>query len=188
MTNPKLRVYQNDTILGPYDNKKQCFMKATTDWVAVLDSNNLFDAEFFDSFFTCIERQGEKRKTVYYSGITERFLPLVANTENRTAHFNGMAISRANWNTILEMREWKVLLNSGNMVWPTKVRRHFQEFPSKYSNGIANILFIRQAIQAGYRLSIEPTLHYVFTVIDDPLSSNNENDLNIFTASSMSIV
>jgi len=181
---PKLHIYQNDTILGPYENMRQCFMKAKTEWVAVLGSNNLFGPDFIEGFFNCIHRSGEKKKTVYCAGMIERFLPWKCESENRTAHFNGMTISKANWNMILQMREWKLLLNSGNMIWPTKVRRHFKEFPSREStDGIEHILLIRQAIQAAYRMSVEPTLHYVYTVID-----KTGDAMGIFTEESMKIL
>lgn len=167
LEHPKIHVYQNDIILGAYENKRQCLMKAPTKWVAVLDSSNLFDPEFFDAFIGCIMRKGEPKKTVYYAGIAERFLPLTASTEVRTGHFNGMKVSLDNWNRVLEMREWDILLNSGNVIWPTKVIRHFPELPKDISDGMDNMFFIRMAIEAGYTMSIEPTIHYVHTVLED---------------------
>jgi hypothetical protein len=169
---PKLRVYQNDIILGAYENKRQCMLKAPTKWVAVLDSSNLFDPEFFNAFINCIMRKGEPKKTIYCAGLAERFLPLTASTEVRTEHFNGMKVSYDNWNTILEIREWDILLNSGNIIWPTKVVRHFPEISKEISDGIDNILFIQAAIRAGYTMSIEPTMHYVHTVLDDTYTSD----------------
>lgn len=167
LEHPKLRVYQNDIILGPYENKRQCLMRAPTKWVAILDSSNLFDPGFFDAFISCILRKGEPKKTVYCAGRVERFLPLTASTEVRTEHFNGMKVSLDNWGKVLEMREWDILLNSGNIIWPTKVIRHIPQLPKDMTVSMDNIFFIRMAIQAGYTMSIEPTMSYVYTVLDD---------------------
>ena len=52
-SNIKLRLYQNKSVLGVYGNKRQCFLKAPSDWVAVLDSDNQFDDRFFEEFLKC---------------------------------------------------------------------------------------------------------------------------------------
>lgn len=163
---PKLRIYPNDTVLGAYENKRQCFMKAPTKWVAILDSNNLFGPDFFDALLSCMLRRGEQTKTMYYAGRAERFLPLTASTENRTGHFNGMKITKDNWNMVLDMREWNILLNSGNVIWPTKIIKHFPELPDG-TEGMDNMFLMRMAINAGYTMSIEPTMYYIYTVIED---------------------
>ena len=164
---PKLRVYQNDILLGAYENKRQCFMRAPTKWVAILDPSNLFDPEFFDSFLSCIRRNGELNKMVYCGGVTERFLPITASTETRTDHFNGMKVSQDNWNNILQVREWDILLNGGNCIWPTKIIKHILSLPKDLSDGVENIFLIQMAIKAGYTLSIEPTMQYVYTVLEE---------------------
>jgi len=49
-SNIKLRLYQNNEQLGVYGNKRQCLLKAPSPWVAVLDSDNKFEPEFFEAF------------------------------------------------------------------------------------------------------------------------------------------
>ena len=56
----KLRLYNNDSVLGVYGNKRQCFLKAPSEWVAVLDSDNKFEPEFFSAFLKARERDGPK--------------------------------------------------------------------------------------------------------------------------------
>jgi len=163
----KLRLYQNDNVLGVYGNKRQCFIKAPSDWVAVLDSDNQFDASFFDAFLKCKERDGAKAdKTIYCAGEIVRLDLATGLTEDKTSQFSGMKISRDNWNKVLSTTGWNFLLNNGNCIWPKSVIRYFPNLPEDQIVGTDSIFFMRQAIQAGYTLSVEPTMRYVHTVHD----------------------
>jgi len=166
-SHPKLRLYQNDTILGVYGNKRQCFKKAPSDWVAVLDSDNQFESDFFEAFLKARERDGPaSEKTIYCAGEIVRLDLATNKVEDRTSHFSGMKISRENWNDVLNTRGWNFLLNDGNCIWPKSVFRHFPDLPEEQIVGTDSIFFMRQAIQAGYTLSVEPTMRYIHTVHD----------------------
>lgn len=166
-SNPKLRLYQNDTVLGVYGNKRQCLLKAPSEWVAVLDSDNKFDSDFFDAFLKAKERDGPKaEKTIYCAGFIQHLNLETGSIENKTNQFNGMKISRDNWNSVLKMPGWNFLLNDGNCIWPRDIIKHFPNLPEEQIVGTDSIFFMRQAIQAGYTLSVEPTMHYIHTVHD----------------------
>ena len=161
----KLRLYNNDSILGVYGNKRQCFLKAPSDWVAVLDSDNQFDDSFFEEFHKCKARDGDlAEKTIYCAGQIDRLDLATGEHEDKTSHFSGMKINRENWNDVLNTRGWNFLLNDGNCVWPKAVIKHFPFVPEEQIVGTDSIFFMRQAIQAGYTLSVEPTMRYVHTV------------------------
>ena len=166
-SNIKLRLYQNNAQLGVYGNKRQCLLKAPSPWVAVLDSDNKFEPEFFEAFLKCKERDGEAaNKTIYCAGDIVYLDLATGATEDKTSQFSGMRISRENWNKILATKGWNFLLNDGNCIWPRDVIKHFPDLPEEQIVGTDSIFFMRQAIQAGYTLSVEPTMHYVHTVHD----------------------
>jgi hypothetical protein len=166
-SNSKLRLYENDSVLGVYGNKRQCFLKAPSPWVAVLDSDNKFEPSFFSEFLKCKDRDGAlAEKTIYCAGENIRLDLNTGLTEDKTSQFSGMKISRENWNSVLEMRGWNFLLNDGNCIWPRDVVKHFPDIPEDQIVGTDSIFFMRQAIQAGYTLSVEPTMRYVHTVHD----------------------
>ena len=175
-TNPKLRLYQNDTILGVYGNKRQCLLKSPTEYVAILDSDNYFDASYLDHVLECIKRGEEK--TIYCAGVNERLFIETGFTENRTKHFSGMRINRDNWNQVLETTGWNFLLNDGNAVWPKSFASKMPDLPEERVVGTDSILAMRQAIQAGYTLSVEPGLHYIHTVHDGSHWTQNEKASN----------
>ena len=163
----KLRLYQNDAVLGVYGNKRECFLKAPSEWVAVLDSDNKFEPDFFEAFLKAKKRDGVLAKNTIYCAGNIEYLDLQTNqTEFKTKQFSGMKISRNNWNSVLQMRGWNFLLNDGNCIWPREVIKHFPSLPEDQIVGTDSIFFMRQAIQAGYTLSVEPTMHYIHTVHD----------------------
>jgi len=165
--NPKLRLYENNRVLGVYGNKRQCFLNSSSDYVAVLDSDNSFDLTFFDEFFKCLERDGENaKKTIYCAGHIMRHHLDTNEIEDRTAQFRGMQITRDTWNHVLHVTGWNFLLNDGNAIWPRDVIKHFPDIPEDQIVGTDSIFFMRQAILAGYTLSVEPTMSYIHTVHD----------------------
>lgn len=164
-TDPKLRLYQNNSVLGVYGNKRQCLLRSSTDYVAVLDSDNHFEPAFFDAFYASRQRDGGD-KTIYSAGNNRRVDLNTGIEEDRTRHFSGMRISRSNWNTVLETKGWNFLLNDGNCIWPRAVVKHMPDLPEEQIVGTDSIYAMRQAIQAGYTLCVEPTMSYIHTVHD----------------------
>lgn len=160
--NPKLRMYQNEEILGVYGNKRQCFLKAPTEWVAVLDSDNHFTNDYFDAFFSVMDPSNTKM--IYNAGKNERLFVESGLVENRIGHFSGMKITSSNWNTVLKTVGWNFLLNNGNCIWPREVVNHFPDLPEEEIVGTDSIFCMRQAILAGYTLNVEPTMHYTHSV------------------------
>lgn len=165
--NPKLRLYQNESILGVYGNKRQCLLKAPSQYVAVLDSDNWFEPSYFDRVIECINRDGDlAEKTVYSAGENERLFLDTGVKENRIKHFSGKRVNKSNWNTTLKVVGWNFLLNDGNAVWPKNFIQHMPDLPEERVVGTDSILAMRYAIQAGYTMSVEHSLHYIHTVHD----------------------
>jgi hypothetical protein len=164
-TDPKLRLYQNDSVLGVYGNRRQCLLRSSTDYVAVLDSDNHFEPAFFDAFYVSRQRDRDD-KTIYCAGDNRRVDLNTGIEEDRTRHFSGMRISRSNWNSVLETKGWNFLLNDGNCIWPRAVVKHMPDLPEEQIVGTDSIYAMRQAIQAGYTLCVEPTMSYIHTVHD----------------------
>jgi len=64
---PKLKVYTNPKRLGAYLNKRQCIEKAPSDWVAVLDSDNIFSEDFFEKAYAALQKESFDSKLVLAS-------------------------------------------------------------------------------------------------------------------------
>jgi len=165
-TNSKLILSTNTEILGMYRNKRKCLELAPTEWVAVLDSDNVFPEAFFETIMD--ELQTADQKTIYASANIVRLFLKTGESEERTQHFSGKKINQSNWNTTLQTRAWNFLLNDGNWVahkslleaWPL-------DLPESKIKATDSLMIVRNAVLAGFTYYIVPGLRYIHTVHDD---------------------
>ncbi len=58
----KIKVFKNEKILGPFLNKLEVLKKSKNDWVALIDSDNFAEENYFKSFYMdTFYNQSEKR-------------------------------------------------------------------------------------------------------------------------------
>lgn len=164
---PKLRLHTNPKRLGIYHNKRKCMEVSPTDWVALLDSDNIFPEDFFETIQDLWSTQGANPTQIYASGQVTRVFLKTGESEDRTEQFSGLTISKTNWNSILTMRGWNFLLNDGNWIghrslltaWPSTI-------PDEKVRAIDAILVLKTFIQTGFSYVIVPGLRYIHTVHD----------------------
>ena len=165
---PKLRLHRNPKRLGMYYNKRKCLEVAPTDWVAVLDSDNIFPEAFFETLFDLWRDEGADQKTVYASGQIVRVFLKTGDSEERTRQFSGLRISKSNWNSVLKTKAWNFLLNDGNWIghksllkaWPTDIAE-------EQIRATDSIRIVRNFILNGFTYFVVPELRYIHTVHDD---------------------
>jgi glycosyltransferase involved in cell wall biosynthesis len=165
---PKLRLHTNPKRLGIYYNKRRCMELSPTDWVAILDSDNVFPDEFFEALFDLWRDEGASTKTIYASGQIVRVFLKNGESEERTKHFAGMRISSENWNQVLSTPAWNFLLNDGNWIghkslldaWPTDI-------PDELIRATDSIRIVRNFILKDKTYYVVPQLRYIHTVHDD---------------------
>lgn len=161
---PKLRLHRNAKRLGMYYNKRKCMEVSPTDWVAVLDSDNIFPEEFFETF----QDLSHDPKTVYASGHIVRLFLKTGESEEKTQQFSGIQITKSNWNTVLQTPGWNFLLNDGNWIghtsllqaWPTDVKE-------EKIRATDSIRIVRGFVEKGFTYFVVPSLRYLHTVHDD---------------------
>jgi glycosyltransferase involved in cell wall biosynthesis len=165
---PKLRLHRNPKRLGMYYNKRKCLEVSPTDWVGVLDSDNIFPEAFFETLMESWREDGADPKQIYASGQILRVFQKTGESEEKTRHFEGMKITKENWNKILETKAWNFLLNDGNWVghksllqaWPTDIRE-------EDIRATDSIRIVRNFILQGFTYYLVPGLRYIHTVHDD---------------------
>lgn len=164
---PKLILHQNPHRLGMYANKKRCVELAPTDWVAVLDSDNIFPEAFFETLFDTWKDEGANVKTVYASSHIVRVFLKTGDSEERTSHFSGMRITNLNWNKVLQTKGWNFLLNDGNWVAHKAVLEAWPDIPEEKVRATDSLRIVRNFILHGFTYYIVPGLRYIHTVHDD---------------------
>ena len=165
---PKLQVFPNESRLGAYLNKRQCIEKAPTDWVAVLDSDNIFSEEFFERAYQALQKESFNPKLVLASADNVRLFVKTGKEEKRTAHFSGLRITKQTWNSVLQMPDWNFLLNDGNyIVHKSNLSSLNPKFTLEQVYASDAILAAKQFVQSGCTYYLVPGLWYIHTVHDD---------------------
>lgn len=167
-SNPKLHLYVNERRLGAYQNKRKCIEKSPTDWVAVLDSDNIFPDDFFEVALDTLRRENYNPKVVLAAGDSLRLFVKTGAQEMRTEHFKGLRITRQNWNRVLEMPAWNFLLNDGNYIVHKSTHAYLSpNYTLAQVQAADAILAAKQFVQNGCTYYIVPDLRYIHTVHDD---------------------
>lgn len=167
VSHPKLLLHQNEQRLGMYANKRKCVELSPTDWVAVLDSDNIFPDVFFEALFETWKDEGSQMKTIYAASEIVRVFLKTGESEERTRHFAGMHINRSNWNQVLGTKAWNFLLNDGNWVGHKSILESWPPVPENQVRATDSIRIARNAVKAGWTYSIVPGMRYIHTVHDD---------------------
>jgi hypothetical protein len=166
-SHPKLRLYRNEKRLGMYANKRKCVEVSPTDWVAVLDSDNIFPDVFFETLFETWKDEGANQKTIYAASEIVRVFLKTGESEERTSHFAGMRIQKSNWNAVLKMKAWNFLLNDGNWVGHTSILEAWPPIPEEKVRATDSIRIVKGFVEKGWTYSIVPGMRYIHTVHDD---------------------
>jgi hypothetical protein len=166
-SNPKLRLFTNQTIKGIYLNKRYAATLATYPYIAVLDSDNLFGDDWFEDLADAIEIQPTK-KMIYGSAAFKSVNTETGDVHYHCKHFNTLTLTKNLWNEFLGKHKWNFLLNDGNWVipksavafWPEEVPVHF-EAGAKFCDALYTL---RLFIKAGYSIHYIPGFSYTHTV------------------------
>jgi len=99
----KVKIFRNEVTKDCYFNKRQAVKRSTSDWVALLDSDNIFGTDFIDAIFS----QKPWNQTWAYA-------PEFARPHFNFTAISGTAISRNNVGSILPNGNCGTMLNAMN--------------------------------------------------------------------------
>ena len=166
-SHPKLRLHTNAQRLGMYANKRKCVEVSPTDWVAVLDSDNIVPDVFFETLFDTWKDEGADVHTVYAASEIIRVFLKTGESEERTRHFAGMRVTKSNWNQVLRMKAWNFLLNDGNWVGHRSVLEAWPLISEDQVRATDSIRIVKNLVERGWTYAILPGMRYIHTVHDD---------------------
>jgi glycosyltransferase involved in cell wall biosynthesis len=109
----KVKVYINDAPLGAGKNKMNAVSKAKNAWVALLDSDNFADTDYFTTWLSYVATHGIDPMTIY--------APSVCHIKEGHANFdyskqNNKVINRANFQKSYRDGLPEMILNTGNFI------------------------------------------------------------------------
>jgi len=161
VTSGKLRLYKNEKRLGIYENKKKCLGLVTTDWVALLDSDNIFGDDWFDGLHTL---DFSNQKMIFASAEFKSVNIKNGVTRRNCEAFSGLVLDSKCWNHTLTRPKWNFLLNDGNWIVPRSVVDCLPDVKSDTLEAADAIFMLRCFIKAGYSIYYVPGLEYTHLV------------------------
>ncbi len=168
-TDPKLRLVINPRRLGIYQNKRRCIELAAANpqakMVAVLDSDNAFNDEWFETLSEAVSKEGYG--LIYASAdfmTTDTRNGLIAHP---CREFSGRRIQVSeDWNLLLTQPRSHFLTNDGNWVLPAAAA--LAALPATMRSDAVEaadaIYMMRCFIAAGLRVWYVPGLEYIHRV------------------------
>jgi glycosyltransferase involved in cell wall biosynthesis len=166
----KLILHVNDNKLGMYHNKRKCLEVAAAagaEWVSVIDSDNLFSDDFFETLVDAIQKENNI-KTVFAATDIIHLHKKTGTSMVHTKQFAGYKITKKNWNQILQMPKWNFLLNDGNWTAHKDVLSCFNPCADEEQiRATDSLLLAKEMILGGFTYYVVPGLKYIHTVHDD---------------------
>jgi hypothetical protein len=62
--NVKMKIYINKTKLGPFLNKINCCLKSSNEWIALIDSDNFAEEDYFKNMTEFIEKEKPNKTSI----------------------------------------------------------------------------------------------------------------------------
>ncbi len=166
-THPKLTLHQNSKRLGIYHNKRQCIELAKNKWVAVLDSDNIFNEEYFYEVEEIFKKEGPKPNHFIACADAIFINEETGEVSKPIEQFGGYEISKENWNQIFGKPRWNFLLNDGNWIVPKSVLQYLPtDVEDKDILAADAIYMVHKFVKAGYIFDVREELKYFHIVHD----------------------
>jgi hypothetical protein len=110
-SDPKLRVYVNETRLGPFFNKCMAISLASNSYVCLMDSDNYAPVSYFEHFYNFLDGKAPDENTIYAPSFT------TAQSNHPGFNFrmfNNILIDKTNYKS--EYARYETLFNTGNYI------------------------------------------------------------------------
>lgn len=145
---PKVSLFRNAENLGMQLNKVAAIGLVETEWVAILDSDNVFDSSYLDAFFAV---QKHYPDTIY--------APSWARPTFDYRDFEGMVINKRNVGELVGKPFFGALINTCNYV--VNKEYYLKTFkPDKSILGVDTANHFLNHIKAGGSFLVVPNMHY----------------------------
>jgi glycosyltransferase involved in cell wall biosynthesis len=122
---PKVKTFQNPTILGVFKNRMNAMQKSRNEWICTLDSDNFADVDYFEAAAKYIHQEEqeqeheEKKKTMV-------LMPSSIRVEYfNFDHFKGLQFQKKDVRNLFHQKNFTVLINTGNFIVNRYMMDHF---------------------------------------------------------------
>jgi predicted DNA-binding ArsR family transcriptional regulator len=168
--NKKIQVYVNDTILGPFKNKLNVCNKANYDLIALIDSDNYCDEQYFKIITNYISNNKSSQNSI--------FAPSFAMPNFNYKSLENSVITKKNINEIKNNDKKNVLttlMNTGNYVLNKNIIKNLNidnELNNINQSASCDVIFMNTLFfeqYSDFEFHIIKDLHYSHEVHQDSI-------------------
>ena len=172
----KISLFRNEKNLGAFLNKVECVKKASNDWVALIDSDNVIDRSYIDNL------PNERKKFCFY-------LPMIASCSSALLDFSvysGKTFDKYDFKKLLNSPDGKdhCLTNTGNYFFNKNTYLSAIEKEDNLQNphGVCSTypLFLAFKNLKNFEIYIVPNLIYSHGLTRDSWYNATETQSQIF--------
>lgn len=169
---PKLKLFQNSSCLGPFLNKDAAVSHAANEWVCLMDSDNFAPISYFEAWVNYINVNGIDKKNVY---LPIRTIPQLNHRGFDYTEFQGIILEKTNVKNY-NIQDMNCMLNTGNYIFHCdnflETRNIIPELHSKLD---VQDVFFKNALLLinGSKLFVVPNMMYDHIVHDGSFFTNN---------------
>jgi len=173
--NEKLKLYKNDTILGPFLNKIKACKMANNEWIVLMDSDNFAYKNYFYIIKDYIENKITKEKNIILA-------PSKANPNFNYSHLSGFIYKKGNFKENLLKEQLlignntnsEVLMNTGNYVINKYLIENLNlenELKNIYKSSACDVIYLNTLLfeQLDLNLHVVQNLEYDHIVHNDSI-------------------
>jgi hypothetical protein len=109
------RVFKNDSILGVFKNKLKVASLASSNYIALIDSDNFCDANYFNT----VKKYISEKEYMFSSSVI--LAPSFAKPNFSYKQFENAIVTKSNFKDFYYAGNFETLLNTGNFVLNKKI-------------------------------------------------------------------
>lgn len=155
-SHPKLKLFKNEYRLGPFLNKYKACHLASNPWVALMDSDNFAEANYFDTayHYICQHRLWENPAVI--------LMPSFARPDFDYRHLSNRIITKENIQMVLRegVKHNETLMNTGNFIIHKSLIERLnlsQELPNIIQSSSCDVIYLNTLLLEQFN----PTFHIV---------------------------
>ncbi len=182
---PKLKVFTNETRLGPFLNKLNACKKASNTWIALIDSDNFADEDYFKTAKQFIESNRIPDTSI--------LAPCWAKPRFDYRHLSGYVFTKTtlgpNWQTEMKTNpsfNSEILMNTGNYILNKSIIQNISiqnEFSNIHLSSACDVIYFNTLLfeQMNLHMYVVPDMHYEHVVHDGSIYIQTHQQFKHFT-------
>ena len=178
--NPKIKLFVNKSVMGPFLNKMSACSKASNEWIVLIDSDNFADIDYFNAAKQYIQTKiSPDKKNIILA-------PSFAKPNFDYKNMSGFVYNKQNLRTQnIKLHNTECLMNTGNFVINKFLIDNLNlrnETDNIKKSSACDVIYFNTLLfeQLDLNMHIVPGMEYIHVVHDGSVYTNTCNNYKDF--------